>query len=157
MNRIWNVVFKYWGKLPIGLRHKPLDAFLCLLLILAALAGLDIKFFDDLDFLYEELPFAQYIQYICVTYVIMGSLFVLYGLLFHQKHNKLLSYCRLELWGWKFIFSASAAMTLAEVFFGTQEGVSLGAVIWSLQLLAASLKLLVCYDEKRREQLLWTK
>jgi len=156
LDKFWNLIFKQWEKLPTGLRHKPLDAFLCVLLLMASLAGFDINSFSSLSFLYEELPFTKIIQYTCVAYVGLGSILILYGLFFHHKHNKLLSFCKSELWGWRLIFSASAAMTLAELFFGTQPGISLGAFIWSLQLIASGLKLLVCYDEKNREKRLWT-
>jgi hypothetical protein len=156
LNNFWNLVFKQWEKLPKGFRYKPLDAFLCILLLMASFAGLNIQAFSSLNFLYEELPFTEILQYICVSYVLVGSLLILYGLFFHHKHNKLLSFCKTELWGWRLIFSASAAMTLAEVFFGTQSGISIGATIWTLQLIASALKLFVCYDEKNREKQLWT-
>jgi hypothetical protein len=142
--------------LPEGLQGKPLDFQISILLILVALSGYNITEFDDLDFLYLESPLASVLQFICVSYLMVGSILIIIGLLLHHRHNSILSFCSTEMWGWRLIFSASTAMFIAEFFFGTQPGISIGCLIWFLQSLVSLMKLLQYYKEKSVEKNLWT-
>ena len=155
MNRIKCEIFSVWAYLPDGLRRKPLDLEVCLLLIMVSLASFDISQFDPFDFLFIDSPFTDILQAICIIYIFIGSILILYGLFFHHRHNRILSYCKSEMWGWRFIFSASCAIFIAEFFFGRVTGVSLGSLLWFLQASVAMLKLLQYYNEKLKEKKLW--
>jgi hypothetical protein len=151
-----DTIFKIWEKLPEGLQRKPLDFQISILLILVALSGFNITELDDLDFLYLESPLAMLLQFICVSYIFIGSLLIIIGLFIHHIHTSILSFCKAEIWGWRLIFSASTAMFIAEFFFGTQPGVSIGCLIWFLQALTSFIKLLQYYKEKSLEKHIWT-
>lgn len=156
MNRVKDTIFSLWGKLPEGLRRKPLDFQISVLLILVALSGYNLTEFDDLDFLYLESPLASVLQFICVSYLMAGSILIVHGLITHHKHNSIISFCNTEMWGWRLIFSASTAMFIAEFFFGTQPGISIGCLIWLLQALVSLMKLLQYYTEKSVKRYMWT-
>lgn len=155
MNKIRGGIFKAWAKLPEGVRRKPLDVEICLLLIMASLAAYSVPMFQPFNFLYLESPLANLIQLICVSYLILGSVLILIGLITHHKHDSLLSYCKTEMWGWRLIFSASTALFLAEFFFGTYPGVTIGCAIWLLQLITSCMRLLQYYNEKSQERKFW--
>lgn len=155
MNKVKNGIFKLWSRLPEGLQRKPLDFQISILLILACLAGYNIPAFNEFDFLYLESPLAIVLQFICVSYLMAGSILILFGLLTHHRHNTIMSFCRTEMWGWRLIFSASTAMFLAEFFFGTYPGITIGCLIWFLQTVTSFMKLLQYYKEKMQEKSIW--
>jgi hypothetical protein len=155
LNRISSGIFNVWSHLPDGLQKKPLDFQISILLILVCLAGYNISAFNEFDFLYLESPLAMILQFICVSYLMLGSILILVGLFTHHKHNTILSFCRTELWGWRLIFSASSAMFLAEFFFGVYPGITIGCLIWLLQIVTSCMKLLQYYKEKIQEKSIW--
>lgn len=155
MNRMKREVFRVWSKLPEGVRRKPLDVEISILLIMTALAGSNLNLFEPFEFLFVDSPFSYIIEIICSIYLLIGGILVIYGLFTHHKHNQILSFCKTELWGWRLITSAAAALFIAEFFFGTVTGVSLGSVIWLLQLIVGTLKLFQFYNEKSKEKQLW--
>ena len=156
MNKIKDAIFKLWNKIPVGIQNKPLDIEVCILLILASLSAYKIPMLQPFNFLYLESPLEDLLQLICVSYLIIGSILILIGLFTHHKHDILLSYCKCEMWGWRLIFSACGAMFMAEFFFGTYPGVTLGCAIWLLQLIISFMRLLQFYNEKSQERKFWT-
>lgn len=156
MNRMKCEIFKIWARLPDGLRRKPLDFEVAVLLIFSALAAINITPFDPFKFLFADSPLTDVLEMICITYMLLGGLFLIIGLLTHHRHGQLLSYCKLEMWAWRLIFSTSLAMFIAEFFFGVIPGISIGSLLWLLQSCVAMLKLFQYYNEKLKEQKLWT-
>lgn len=152
LNRIKNAVIYIWETIPIGLRVKPLDALVSLLLIMYALSIGGLSTFDPFDFLGENLTFDNIIEVFVTIYLIFGSFLILFGLLFHQTHQSILSFCKSEIWGWRLIFSACSVIFLAEM----THGWSLATVIWLLQAIASCFKMLQYYSERRLERNIWT-
>lgn len=153
LNRAKDLLLSTWERVPWGLRHKPMDALVCILLIMYALSIGGVSIFDPFDFLSANLTLAYLIEIFVAAYLVLGSAMILIGLLSHHTHNSLLSFCGIENCGWRLVFSACSVILIAEMI----NGPSLAVFIWLLQTIAALFKIIQYYAEGRLEQKIWSR
>lgn len=140
LKRIYNII-------PTEIRLRPFDFFVPIFLIILIMAHW-FQWLPPSSFFFQEAEYAWLVT-LCEIDLLIGSIIVMASMLINSfKHKCISRVGKLELVGWWTIFVGSLSLAIAAVVFTPNQTMGWPTVIWSVNALAALVKVMSPLEDK---------